>query len=133
MIINNKCPWKCVFNFFNHKNLFRPIWSVNFCKFFFLILDLYFDILTLQPILNLGPLLWISLLEPIYEFDFTSISFILIVLWYISFHLLTIPSNLYIFYRYRYFLKLKPCIHKFHSKVLMNLSITTNFPSFCVE
>ena len=30
--INNIYPWLGIFNFFNHKNLFRPIWSVTFYK-----------------------------------------------------------------------------------------------------
>ena len=50
---------------------------------------LYFDILTISPILNLESLLLISLLESIYVFGFTPKGFVLIVLWYILLYLLT--------------------------------------------
>ena len=48
---NNICPRHSIFNFFNYKNFFRPIWNVSLCKKFF-----YFDILTWSSILNLGTL-----------------------------------------------------------------------------
>ena len=51
---------------------------------------LYFEILTVSPILNLGPLWFISLSDSIYLFDFTSTGFILIVLWYVILYLLTL-------------------------------------------
>ena len=35
-IINNIRPRHSIFNFFNHKNFFRPIWSVTFCKNIFI-------------------------------------------------------------------------------------------------
>ena len=74
-IINDICP--CLFfHFCNVKNLFRPIWSVTFCKNVFLC----FFILTISPILNLGSLSLISLIQRIYVFDFTSTGLILIVL-----------------------------------------------------
>ena len=31
-IVNNICPWHSIFNFFNHKNVFRPNWSTSFTK-----------------------------------------------------------------------------------------------------
>ena len=31
-ITNNICPRRSFFNFFNHENFLRPIWSVIFCK-----------------------------------------------------------------------------------------------------
>ena len=31
-VISNICQRHSIFNFFNHKNFFRPIWSVTFCK-----------------------------------------------------------------------------------------------------
>ena len=81
------------FNFFNVKNLFRLIWNVTFCKNVFLC----FFILTISPILNLGSLSLISLIQRIYVFDFTSTGLILIVLWYVLLYLLTISSNLSIY------------------------------------
>ena len=35
-IINNICPQHSIFNFFNHKNIFRPIWSISFRKNIFI-------------------------------------------------------------------------------------------------
>ena len=84
-ITNKICPRHCIFNFFNLKNFFIPIWSVTFCQSI-----LYFYILTISLILNLGSLLLISLLEPMYLLDFTLAGFILIVLWYVLLYLLTI-------------------------------------------
>ena len=43
------CPRGIIFNIFNHKNSFRPLGSVVFCKKF-----LYFDIITCLPTLTLG-------------------------------------------------------------------------------
>ena len=54
----------------------------------------YVFILTISPILNLGSLSLISLIQRIYVFDFTSTGLILIVLWYVLLYLLTISSNL---------------------------------------
>ena len=101
-IINNICPRRSIFNFFNHKNFFRPIWSITFCKNIFM--------LWYSPILNWGSLSLISLLEPIYVFFFTSTSFILILLWYLLLYLLTASSNLSIYT----FLTLKSCVYKFY-------------------
>ena len=55
---------------------------------------LYLDIITISPILNVGSLSLISLLESIYVLDFTSTGFILTVLWYVLLYLLAISSNL---------------------------------------
>ena len=58
---------------------------------------LYFHILTISPILNLGSSTLILLLESIYVLDFTSTGFILIVLLYVLLYLLTISSYLSIY------------------------------------
>ena len=34
-------PWDCIFNFFTHKNFFRPIWSIAFDKIVFVFLYCY--------------------------------------------------------------------------------------------
>ena len=86
---------------------------------------LYFVILTMSPILNLGPLSLLYLL-----FDFTSTSFILIVLWYVLLYLLTISSNLRIytfFYIEVTYLKIS------FFKVLINLYATIDSFSLCFE
>ena len=36
-IINNISPWNSIFSFFNHKNFFRPIWSISFSKKVFIL------------------------------------------------------------------------------------------------
>ena len=93
-----------IFKFFNHKNFFRPIWSVNICKNIFIfwycnnITNFKFRIFTLT-----------SLLESKNVFDLISTGFILIVLWYVLLYLLTISSNLSIYI----FLILKSRIYKF--------------------
>ena len=33
-VTNNICPLHSIFSFFNHKNFFKPTWSVLFCNFF---------------------------------------------------------------------------------------------------
>ena len=40
-IINNICPWNCIFNFINNKSFFRPIWYVSFCENIFLLRNSY--------------------------------------------------------------------------------------------
>ena len=60
-------------------------------------MSLYFDLLTISPILNLGSLSLISLLESIYMLGFHSSSFILIALRYVLLGLLIISSNLSIY------------------------------------
>ena len=66
-----------VFNFFNHKNIFRPIWSANFCRN--ILIFWYSDNMTNFSLrIYLG---FIFLLESIHVFDFTSTGLILVVLW----------------------------------------------------
>ena len=91
---------------------------------------LYFDILAISTILNLGSLSLISLLESIYVFDFTSTGFILIALWYFLLYLLTISANLsiYTFYDIEVIY-----LQILFFTVLTNLSATIDFPSLCVE
>ena len=40
-IINNICPWNCIFNFTNNKNFFRPIWCISFSKNIFVFRNSY--------------------------------------------------------------------------------------------
>ena len=58
---------------------------------------LYFDTLTISPILNSGFLLLTPLLESIYVIVFTSTAFILIALCYALSYFLTMSSNLSIY------------------------------------
>ena len=91
---------------------------------------LYFDILTISPILNLGFLSLISLLESRYVHDFISTGFYLIVLWSVLLWLLTISSNLPIHIFSWYWCLV--FINLFF-KVLINFSTITDVPSLCVE
>ena len=77
-IINNMCPQHNIFNFFNLKTSSDQFGVQTISKIF-----LYFDILTISPISNLGFLLLISLLDSIYVLGFTPTGVILTVLWYI--------------------------------------------------
>ena len=62
--------------------------TYSFAKMF-----LYFDILAISPILNLGSSSLNSFLELIYALDYTSAGFTLIVLWYVLLYLLTISCS----------------------------------------
>ena len=90
-IINNICPWHCIFNFFKYNN-FRPVWSISFCKnvfafwYSYMITNFEFESLSL-----------ISLPTLICILSLTSSDLILIVLWYVLFYLLTMSSNLSIY------------------------------------
>ena len=66
------CPRHSIFNLFNHENCSRPIWSVNFSK--------NGVILTFSSTLNLGSFLLFSTSKSIYVLEFTSKSFIFVVL-----------------------------------------------------
>ena len=81
-ITNNICAWVCVFNFFNHKNFFRPIQNISFSKIF-----LYLETLTWSPTLNLESLSLTYL-------SLTSTGFNIIVLWYVLLYSFTISFNL---------------------------------------
>ena len=63
------------FNFLNHKNFFRQIWSVTSCKNTFMF---WYSNSTTN--FNLGSLSLISLLESAYVFVFISAGFILIAI-----------------------------------------------------
>ena len=75
-ITNKICLRHSVFNFINHKNFFRPISNIAFCK------NIYISIL------NLGLSLLTSLLKSRYILGFTSAGFILMILWYVLLYLL---------------------------------------------
>ena len=77
------------FNLFNHKDLFRPIWRVIFCKNVFIFWYSYL-------IANFRFRIFIifSTLKSIYMLDFISTGFILMLLWYVLLYSLTISSIL---------------------------------------
>ena len=117
IINNNICPWHSAFDFFNYKIFFRIIWKTTFFKNVFI-----FWYPNGSKILNLGPSLLFSLLKTIYVFDFRSTDFILIVLWYVVYHL----------FNYSQFIKTHvfgiEVIYSriFLFKALINISATTN-------
>ena len=120
-ISNNICPRNSILKLANHRNFFRPIWNLTFCKKIFLC----FNILTWSPSLNLGYFSLFSLSKSMYVLDLTSGGFISIVLWYLLFYLLTISANLLI---YTFFNVEVICLQILFFKVLINLSETTDFP-----
>ena len=100
-IINNISPWDCILNFFNHKNSFRPIWSIALSKNFFvfrysqMITNFKFRIFIIKFFTKVK-----------YVLSLTLIGFILIVLYFLLLYLCTISSSLSIYT----FLILKSCI-----------------------
>ena len=96
-IINNICLWHCIFNFFNYKNFFRPIWSISFSQNV-----LYFDILAWSPTWNLWSLSLTSLLKSIYIYIYIYIIYNInrlhfncsMIWWYGFLYSFTISSNL---------------------------------------
>ena len=89
-ITHDICPQNSFFNFCNHKNFFRSIWNVTFCKNAFIFWNSYitnykFRILFIIIFIKINICAW------------KSTGFILIVLWYALLHLLTISSNLPIY------------------------------------
>ena len=114
--MNDICPWYCIFNSTNHKNLAKAF--------------LYFDILTWSQTWNLESWSLTYLPKSIYLISLTSISFILIVLWYVLLYLLTISSNLLI---YKFFDAEVMYFYISVFKVLINLLAITDFPSLFVE
>ena len=81
-----------IFNFFNRKNFFWPIWSVAFCKKIFIFW--YSHVVTnfKSRIFSL-----FSTSASRYVLDLIPIRFILIVLWYAFSYLSTVSSNLSIY------------------------------------
>ena len=70
-IINYICPWNCIFNFFNYKNFFRPIWCVSFSKNIFVLRNSY-----MITNFKFRIFLFESSLYSAKELDITSIGFI---------------------------------------------------------
>ena len=91
-ICNNIFHDTVLFNFFNYKNFFRPVWNIAFCKNVFIfwysnnINNFKFRILIINFFTSVN----------VYAWFYISI-FILIVLWYVSMYLLTISSSLLIY------------------------------------
>ena len=118
-IICNICLRHSIFNFFNQKNFFRPIWSVTFCKNVFIF---WYS----KNITNFKFKIFISLLESICILDVTRIGVILILLWYVLLYLLTISSNLSI--NTFFDIEVKIYLYILFFQVLMNISAVTDFP-----
>ena len=103
-----------IFNFFNHKTFFRPMWGRTFCKnisifqYSYIVTNYIFRIFDI-----------IFFLKLIYVLDFTSTGFILIVLWYFVLRYVLLYSLYYLIYQYTHFLILKSWICKFCSLRLL--------------
>ena len=105
------CPRCSIFNYSNFKNLIRSIWSIIFCKHF--------------PI-SVGYIF----IELSCVFDFISRFHFHCVILRIDFFLLSITSNLSIYFLFVIEVKYL-CI--LFIKVLIDFSATTEFPLLCVE
>ena len=103
-MINDICPWNCIFNFFNHKNVFRQIWSIACSKNVFvfryshMITNFKFRILLLT-----------SLPKLIYVLSSTSIGFILVVLCFVLLYSCCIHLLYHLICQSTHFLILKSC------------------------
>ena len=94
-VINNVCPWNCIFNFFNYKNFFRAVSCVSFNKNIFVLRDSYM-------ITNFKFTAFIIIV-----LSLTSTGFPLIVLYYY------IHSVYHLIYRYIHSFILMSCICRF--------------------
>ena len=103
-ITNNVCPRHNIFRFFNHKFFFWQIWSVTCSKNIFIFW--YSKIVTNFKFRSFI----INFFTIVNMFDFTLKGLILIVLWSVLLHLLTILFTLSILKSK--FTILKSCIYK---------------------
>ena len=120
-ITNHVCPRHSVFNFFNHKIFFRPIWNIYFCKNVFI--------------------LWYSNIITNFKFS----TFLIIFFIKVNIHAwicisrffninrfvnLTMSSNLSI---HTFFDIEVMYLYILFFMVLINVSASTDFPSFYTE
>ena len=126
------CPWNCIFNFFNYKNLFRPVWCVSFSKNIFVfinyntITNFEFRLLVITFFLKINIYIYIY----IYILYLTSTGFIFIVLRYVLLYSRTISSNLLI---YTFFDTEVTYLLILVFNILINLSTAADFHSICIE
>ena len=126
------CPWNCIFNFFNYKNLFRPVWCVSFSKNIFIfinyntITNFEFRLLVITFFLKINIYIYIY----IYILYLTSTGFIFIVLRYVLLYSRTISSNLLI---YTFFDTEVTYLLILVFNILINLSTAADFHSICIE
>ena len=106
-ITNGICPWSIFFSIF----VIIKISSDRFGAYTLTKMFFYFDTLIWSSALNLGFLYLLFLPELIYVLFLTSAGFILIVIWYVLLHVITISSNLSI---YTYF-DIKSCVRRFYN------------------
>ena len=124
-ITNNICPRRCVFKFCNHKNFFRPIWSVTFCKNVSIwpysnnIINFKFRIFIINPFTKSNLCNWFYINRV--DFNF---------LWYVLLYIFPLSSNLLI---YSFFDIEVIYLWISFFMVLINFLGTTNFPSLCID
>ena len=117
--------WHSIFNFFDHKNFFWPIWSTTFGKNDFIFwysymatnLKLMIIFIIFCTRVNVCAWLCVNRLQP---------GFILIVLWYVLLRLLTISANLSL---NTFFYAEVIYLYILFFKVPLNLSATTDLSS----
>ena len=124
-MINNIFQRHSIFNFFNNKIFFRPIWNVTFCKNIFIfwysnnITNFKFNIFSIFFFTRINICSW-----------FYINSFILIVQCYVLLYLFSILCNLSI-YTFSDIEVIYSWVLFFN--VLMNLSAITIFPSYALN
>ena len=113
---NNLCPHYSIFDFFNNKNFFWPIWTGMFSMNILIFCYCYM-------ITNFRFRIFIIAFDTIiYLRDLTSIGLIFIVLWYLFLYMLSISNlSLYAF------------VDNADTAEHMNLSASTDFPSLCID
>ena len=117
-IINNICPWNCIFNFTNNKNFFRPVWCVSFSKNIFVFWNSYIIANNKLRIFIINLIFKINtcIVFNINRFHLNcSAVCIICTLIYTVFDIDVMYLYILVF------------------KVLINLSATIYFPSFCTE
>ena len=107
-IIDNLCSWNNIYNFFDYKNSFRPIWSISFSKSVFLfwysymITNLKFRIIIIFLLPKLIYILSLTFISKRLHFN---------SLWYVLLYLLTISSRYHLSI-YTFFIS-KSCVSRF--------------------
>ena len=87
-ITNNICPRCNIFNYFHHKNVFRPAWNIVFWKYVFIFW--YSDNIPNSKV----RIFIVNFFTRFNVFDLKSTGSILSVLWNVLLYLLTTSSNL---------------------------------------
>ena len=124
---NKICPRNSIFNFFNHKNLSRPIWSVIFYKnvliflYSYMITNFKFRIFLIIFFIKVNICAWPYI---------NRLHFCCAMIWHTLLCLLTMSANLSIWI---FFYTEVTNLQILFFEALINLSVTTYFSSLSVK